>query len=126
MNESFGLYEIGQIAVTVSDLDRAITFYRDVLGMKFLFKAPPGLGFFDCGSVRLLLSVPEKKQPENYRSIIYFKVADHQAAFDTLLGRGVIFDQKPHLVAKMDDHEIWMAFFRDPDFNLLALMSEVR
>ena len=125
-NANFKLNEIGQIAVPVSDIDRAIAFYRDVLGMRFLFKAPPGLGFFDCNGVRLLLDAPAKSQSENYSSIIYYKVSDLQAAFDTLSARGVSFEQKPELVAKMPDHELWMAFFRDPDSNLLALMSEVR
>ncbi len=122
----FGLDVIGQIAVPVSDIERAIAFYRDVLGMRFLFKAPPGLGFFDCGGVRLLLDAPAKKQEKNFSSIIYYKVADLQAAFTTLSARGVVFEQPPELVARMPDHELWMAFFRDPDDNLLGLMSEVR
>lgn len=125
-NEIFGLEEIGQIAVPVSDIDRAIAFYRDILGMRFLFKAHPGLGFFDCNGVRLLLDAPVKKQEKNYSSIIYYKVSDLQSAYETLSARGVDFEQKPELVAKMPDHELWMAFFRDPDSNLLALMSEVR
>jgi len=123
---AFGLNEIGQIAVPVSDLERAIAFFRDVLGMRFLFKAPPGLGFFDCNGVRLLLDAPAKANSENYSSIIYYKVPDLQAAFESLSQRGVIFEEKPALVAKMPDHELWMTFFRDPDSNLLALMSEVR
>jgi methylmalonyl-CoA/ethylmalonyl-CoA epimerase len=125
-SENFSLDVIGQIAVPVSDIERAIAFYRDVLGMRFLFKAPPGLGFFDCNGVRLLLDAPAKKQDRNYSSIIYYKVADLQAAFTTLSARGVVFEQPPELVAKMPDDELWMAFFRDPDDNLLALMSEVR
>ena len=124
--KAFGLETIGQIAVPVSDIDRAIAFYRDVLGMRFLFRAPPGLGFFDCNGVRLLLDAPAKAQSENCSSTIYYKVADLQAAFDTLSVRGVLFEEKPQLVAKMPDHELWMAFFRDPDSNLLALMSEIR
>lgn len=124
-NENFGLEEIGQIAVPVSDIDRAITFYRDVLGMHFLFQASPGLGFFDCNGVRLLLDAPAKTQDKNYSSIIYYKVPDLQIAYTILLERGVVFEQKPELIAKMPDHELWMAFFRDPDSNLLALMSEV-
>jgi catechol 2,3-dioxygenase-like lactoylglutathione lyase family enzyme len=123
---SFGLTQIGQIAVPVSDVDRAIAFYRDTLGMRFLFKAPPGLGFFDCGGVRLMLDAPAKAQANNYSSVIYYKVSDLKSAFETLSARGVVFDAKPHLIAKMPDHELWMAFFRDPDRNLLALMSEVR
>jgi methylmalonyl-CoA/ethylmalonyl-CoA epimerase len=121
----FGLREIGQIAVPVSDLDRSIAFYRDVLGMRFLFQAPPGLGFFDCNGIRLLLDAPAKKQAENYSSIIYYKVADIQAAFASLTSRGVNFAVEPERVAKMADHELWMAFFHDPDDNLLAIMSEV-
>ena len=123
---AFGLNEIGQIAVPVSDLKRAIAFYRDVLGMRFLFQAPPGLGFFDCNGVRLLLDAPAKANSENYSSIIYYKVPDLQAAYETLSQRGVVFEEKPSMVAKMPDHELWMAFFRDPDSNLLALMCEVR
>jgi methylmalonyl-CoA/ethylmalonyl-CoA epimerase len=125
-NENFGLNEIGQIAVPVSDIDRAIAFYRDVLGMRFLFQAPPGLGFFDCNGVRLMLDAPAKIQSKNYSSIIYYKVSDLQAVFATLTALGVVFEEKPQLVAKFPDYELWMAFFRDPDSNLLALMSEVR
>ncbi len=123
---SFGLAQIGQIAVPVGDLQRAIAFYRDALGMRFLFQAPPGLGFFDCGGVRLMLDGPAKAQAEHHASVIYYKVPDLQAAFETLSARGVVFEAKPHLIARLPDHELWMAFFRDPDGNLLALMSEVR
>jgi methylmalonyl-CoA/ethylmalonyl-CoA epimerase len=123
---TFGLAQIGQIAVPVSDIDRAIAFYRDTLGMRFLFQAPPGLGFFDCAGVRLLLDAPAKAQAENYSSVIYYIVPDLQAAFEALSARGVRFEAKPHLIARLPDHELWMAFFRDPDGNLLALMSEVR
>jgi methylmalonyl-CoA/ethylmalonyl-CoA epimerase len=122
----FGLASIGQIAIPVSDVDRAITFYRDILGMRFLFKAPPGLGFFDCDGVRLLLDAAAEAGFKHHSSIIYFDVNDIKAAYATLTARGVTFDEKPNLVAKMPDHELWMAFFRDPDSNLLALMSEVR
>jgi len=122
----FGLAQIGQIAVPVSDLKRAIAFYRDILGMRFLFQAPPGLGFFDCAGVRLLLDEPAKAQTNNYSSVIYYKVPDIQAAFETLSSRGVAFEAKPHVIAKLPDHELWMAFFRDPDDNVLALMTEIR
>ena len=123
---NFGLAQIGQIAVPVADVERAIAFYRDVLGMRFLFQAPPGLGFFDCGGVRLMLDAPAKAQAKNYGSVIYYRVPDLQAAFETLRARGVAFEGNPHLIARLPDHELWMAFFRDPDDNLLALMSEVR
>ena len=123
-NTEFGLVEIGQIAVPVSDIDRSIAFYRDVLGMRFLFKAPPGLGFFDCNGLRILLDAPAKANSVNYSSIIYYRVSDLQSAYETLRERGVVFAEEPQLVAKMPDHELWMAFFRDPDGNVLALMSE--
>jgi methylmalonyl-CoA/ethylmalonyl-CoA epimerase len=123
--ETFGLSQIGQIAVPVANLERAVAFYRDVLGMRFLFQAPPGLAFFDCGGVRLLLDVPAKTSSEVVGSIIYYKVSDIQAAYATLTARGVAFEQAPEFVARLPDHDLWMAFFRDPDSNLLALMSEV-
>ena len=123
---AFGLFEIGQIAVPVRDVDRAIAFYREVLGMRFLFKAPPGLGFFDCAGVRLLLDAAVETSDNNYSSIIYYKIPDIHFAFETLSSRGVDFEQKPTLIAEMPDHDLWMAFFRDPDDNLLALMSELR
>ena len=122
---AFGLSQIGQIAVPVRDIERAIQFYRDTLGMRFLFQAPPGLGFFDLDGVRLMLDGPAGAQAGN-SSVIYYKVPDLHAAFTTLSQRGVQFEAKPHLVAKLPDHELWMAFFRDPDHNLVALMSEVR
>ena len=119
------LDQIGQIAMPVRDVEKAIAFYRDVLGMRFLFKAPPGLGFFDCAGVRLMLDGPAAAQA-GHGSALYYKVPDLEAAFATLTQTGVAFEGKPHLIAKMPDHELWMAFFRDPDGNLLALMSEVR
>ncbi|HUI56124.1 MAG TPA: VOC family protein [Bryobacteraceae bacterium] len=122
--ETFGLSTIGQIGITVTDVDRAIAFYRDILGMKLLFQVP-NMGFFACDGVRLMLSGSEKPG-EQYSSIIYFRVPDIQAAFRTLSQRGVKFEREPHLLARLSDHELWMAFFRDPDHNLLALMSEVR
>ena len=123
--ETFGLSQIGQIAVPVSDIERAILFYRDTLGMRFLFQAPPGLAFFDLSGVRLMLDDPAKAQAGS-SSVIYYKVADLQTAFTTLSKRGVQFEAKPHLIAKMPDHDLWMAFFRDPDKNLIALMSEMK
>ena len=125
MSSAFGLSKIGQIAIPVTDLDRAVAFYRDVLGMKFLFQAPPGLGFFDCGGVRLMLDLPAREQAGR-GGVLYYKVDDLQDAFDTLSKRGVTVEAEPHLIARMTDHELWMAFFRDPDGNAFALMAEVR
>lgn len=121
----FRLSQIGQIAIPVTDIDRAIAFYRDVLGIQLLFQAPPGLGFFDCGGVRLMLD-GSAADPACQSSVVCYKVADLSDAFATLAARGVVFEADPHLIAEMPDHELWMAFFRDPDSNLIALMSEVR
>jgi len=118
----FGLSTIGQIALTVRDSSRSVAFYRDVLGMKLLFEMP-GMGFFDCNGIRLMLSGSETG--ETYSTIVYFKVPDIQVAYETLRGREVAFDREPHMIARMPEHELWMAFFRDPDCNLLALMTEV-
>lgn len=124
-SSELGLTRIGQISVAVEDLERAVAFYRDVLGMRFLFKAPPGLAFFDCGGVRLMLSPSEENGQRFHTSIIYYKVDDIHAAAKTLEERGVRFEQPPHLVAKLPDHELWLCGFRDSENNLLELMSEV-
>jgi methylmalonyl-CoA/ethylmalonyl-CoA epimerase len=123
---SIGLERIGQIAVNVHDLERAIRFYRDTLGMRFLFEAPPQMAFFDCGGVRLMLGVASEPAFDHPASIIYYRVADIQAAHEALIGRGVTFTEPPNLVAKLPDHDLWLAFFRDSEHNLLGLMSEVR
>jgi len=116
---------IGQIAISTHDLPRAVAFYRDALGLDYLFEAGP-LAFFMCGGVRLMLAVPETSEVDHPSSIIYFRVDDIAAARAELAARGVPFDDEPHLIARMPDYELWMSFFRDPDRNLLGLMSEVR
>jgi len=116
---------IGQASINVHDLEQAVRFYRDTLGMQFLFQAGPKMAFFDCGGVRLMLALPEKPEFDHPSSIFYFKVGDIKAVAETLQSRGVKFDAPPHLLAAMADHDLWMAFFRDADGNLLALMSEV-
>jgi methylmalonyl-CoA/ethylmalonyl-CoA epimerase len=119
----FGLGQIGQIAINVKDLKRAVAFYRDTLGMRFLFDAP-NLAFFDAGGVRLLLGVPEKAEFDHPTSILYYKVDDIQSAFEALQARGVSFEDKPHIIARLPDRDVWMTFFRDSENNVLALMSE--
>lgn len=121
----FGLSAIEQIAVNAHDIDRATAFYRDQLGMKFLFSAPPGLAFFDCDGIRLMLSTPPKPEFDHPSSIIYFKVPDIQAAYATLSERGVVFVEKPIFVADMGTYSLWIASFRDSEDNLLALMGHV-
>jgi methylmalonyl-CoA/ethylmalonyl-CoA epimerase len=123
---SVRLSSLGQIALTVRDLDRAVAFYRDTLGVPHLFTVPPRLAFFDCDGIRLMLGLPEKDDANRHGAILYFSVRGIGAAHDALAARGVSFTDAPHLVAKMPDHELWMAFFRDPDDNVLALMEEKR
>ena len=120
------LDRIGQIAINVQDVERATAFYREVLGMRFLFSAPPGLAFFDCGGVRLMLSKADKPEFDHPASILYYTVADITAAHQTLTGRGVVFVGPPHIVHKAADYDLWMADFRDSEGNLLVLMSEAR
>jgi len=121
-----GIARIGQIAINAHDVERAAGFYQDVLGLKLLFKAGPGLAFFDCGGVRLMLSRPEKPEFDHPSSIVYFFVPDIQAAHAKMQASGAKFEDEPHLIAKMPNHDLWMTFFRDSEGNLLGLMSEVK
>lgn len=119
------LSTIGQIAMVARDVGRATAFYRDTLGMTFLFEFP-GLAFFDCGGVRLMISRAEKPEFDHPGSVLYFKVPDIDRAYEDLRSRGVPFRDAPHLIAKLPDHELWMAFFDDTEGNTLALMHEKR
>jgi len=121
---TLSLSRIGQIAIVVKDVERSTAFYRDTLGMRFLF-AFPGLAFFDCDGVRIMLSKPEAKEFDHPSSVLYFRVADINAAYETLRSRNVEFMDGPHIVARMPEYDLWMAFFRDPDANVFALMAEV-
>ncbi len=121
-----GISRLGQIQIRAHDVERAATFYENVLGLKLLFKAPPGLAFFDCGGVRLMLDRPEKQEFDHASSILYFAVPDIQVAHAKMKESGVKFEDEPHMIARMLDHDLWMTFFRDSEENLLALMSEVK
>ncbi|HUF28874.1 MAG TPA: VOC family protein [Gemmatimonadaceae bacterium] len=121
---TFALSRIGQIHVTVEDLARAVRFYRETLGVRFLFEVP-GMAFFDCDGVRLMLGVAERSGDARHASILYFRVGDIHQTHRTLADRGVRFEGEPHLVAKLEDHDLWMAFFRDSENNMMAVMSEV-
>ncbi len=121
-----GISRLGQIQVRAHDVERAAKFYEDALGLKLLFKAPPGLAFFDCGGVRLMIDKPEKPEFDHPSSILYFAVPDIQAAYAQMKQSGVRFEDEPHMIAKMPDHDLWMTFFRDSEDNLMALMSEVK
>jgi catechol 2,3-dioxygenase-like lactoylglutathione lyase family enzyme len=119
-----GLRTIGQIHISVSDIERATKFYRDTLGIPFLFQVPgQPMAFFDCDGVRLYLGKPETQEFRS-NAVVYFKVADIDDAYTALLDRAVRFVDEPHLIARMPDHELWMTAFKDPDDNTLVLMSE--
>jgi methylmalonyl-CoA/ethylmalonyl-CoA epimerase len=122
--QTLGIRRIGQVAVTARDLARATAFYRDVLELEHLFDAP-GMSFFECGGVRLLLGIPESGEFDHPTSILYLDVADIAASAEELTRRGVAFERAPERVADLGDRVLWLAFFRDSEGNLLALMSEV-
>ncbi len=121
-----GLGQIGQIAVTVKDLPGSVAFYRDTLGLPFLFEAPPNMAFFDCAGVRLMMTLPEKPEFDHPASIIYFKVPNIQDTAAVLRARGVVFESEPHIVAKMPSYDLWMAFLRDLENNVIGIMSEIQ
>jgi predicted enzyme related to lactoylglutathione lyase len=117
------IQKVGQIAVPVTNLDRAVNFYQEKLGLPLLFTSN-GLAFFDCNGLRLLLSVPETEEFTQSSSIIYFQVENINEVYEDLLSKEVNFINEPHLIAKMGQTETWMAFFKDSEDNTHALMSE--
>lgn len=125
MTPTSGLSRIHQMAMRVHDTERATRFYRDTLGLPFLFAAPPGLAFFDCNGVRLMLSPPSPGF-DHPGSVLYFGVEDIHATHDALKARGVVFGTAPHKIATLADREVWLAEFQDGEGNTLALMSEPR
>lgn len=118
------LSRIGQIAVTVSDVARALEFYRDVLGLQFLFSPGPNLAFLDAGDVRLMLTTPQGAGEVGNNSVLYFTVSDITSVHTALVDRGATNERDPALAATMPDHELWTGFLRDPDGNLVGLMEE--
>ena len=114
------LQAIGQIAVRVKDLARAVKFYREVLGLKYLFEAP-GLAFFECGGVHLLLSGAEEPEFDHASSVLYFNVDEIQVAYRSLVQRGVRFRDEPHVIHRAGPQELWMSFFDDGEGNVFAI-----
>ena len=117
---------IGQIAVTVSDVEAAVAYYRDVLGLRFLFNAGPNLAFLSDGSVRIMLSTPQGAGAVGANSILYFKTTDIEDTHAAMVARGSASERPPHFVSRMPDHDLWIGFLRDPDGNLVGLMEEKR
>lgn len=118
------LSTIGQIAITVSDVEAALAFYRDALGLEFLFRAGPDLAFLNADGVRIMLSTPQGAGTVGSNSILYFKVSDIVAVHSAVIARGAKNERDPQLAARMPDHELWTGFLRDPDGNLVGLMEE--
>src|SRR4026209_743530 len=118
-----GLQRIHEISISTQDTARAVAFYRDALGLKLLFQAPPQLAFFECGGIRLMLS-PAEPEFDHQGSVIYFAVDDIKASHAALATAGVTFRSEPHMIAKLPDREVWIATFIDSEGNVLALMSE--
>ena len=116
---------VGQLLIPVDDFERGVAFYRDILGLPFLFAAPPQMAFFMCGGIRLLVGVTPPGQKAQRGSAIYFQVKDIAGVFSTLSAQGVRFLANPHVVHRTPRSELWLAEFADPDGNQLALMSEV-
>ena len=126
MNTDHKLSEIRQIAITVSDVSAVLPFYRDALALTFLFTPAPNLAFLAAGGVRLMLTTPQGAGSVGHNSILYFKVTDIAAAHAAIVARGAANERAPQLTARMPDHELWTAFLRDPDGNLVGLMEEKR
>jgi methylmalonyl-CoA/ethylmalonyl-CoA epimerase len=118
--------KIGQVAITVSDVGSAVAYYRDVLGLKFLFSPGPNLAFLSDSSIRIMLSTPQGSGAVGANSILYFQVTDIEATYDAIIARGSASERPPQFVAKMPDHDLWIGFLRDPDGNLVGLMEEKR
>ncbi|MEK5332701.1 VOC family protein [Lysinibacillus sp. FSL W8-0992] len=123
--ESSIIQKIGQIAVPIKNVESAIEFYKEVLGLTLLFQTE-NMAFFDCNGQRLLLSIPEKDEFANSSSVIYFQVEDIKKSVEKLIEKGVSFIDQPHVVAKMENTETWMTFFKDTEGNTHALMCEVQ
>ena len=119
------IQKIGQIGVPIKNMDSAIEFYKEVLGLPLLFNTD-NMAFFECNGQRLLLSLPEKDEFANSSSVIYFQVDDIKKSVEQLIEKGVSFLDQPHIIAKMGNTETWMTFFKDTEGNTHALMSEVR
>ena len=124
MSERMNIEGIGQIAIAISDLEKAIYFYEKILKLELLFQVPPGLAFFNCGGVRLMLTTLQGEECDHNTSAVYYRITEIEAVFEELKALQVDIERPPQMAAKMDDHELWIGFIRDPDNNLVGLMEE--
>ena len=125
MTSNINVEKIGQISIAISDLEKSVQFYQNIIGLELLFEVPSGLAFFDCGGTRLMLTTLQGEEKDHKTSVIYYQVADIHNATELLLAKGVTFERKPQLAAKMEDHDLWIGFIRDPDNNLIGIMAEL-
>ncbi|MEL7451329.1 MAG: VOC family protein [Pseudomonadota bacterium] len=115
---------VGQIAITVSDVSTALAFYRDLLGLEFLFSPSDTLAFLRAGETRIMLTTPQGEGTVGANSVLYFRVTDIAASYESFVTRGAAGEREPQAAAKLPDHELWLGFLRDPDGNLVGLMEE--
>ena len=125
MSNDVGIKSIGQIAIAVTDIFRSTAFYKDTLGLKLLFELPTGIAFFDCGGIRLMLTTLQGERADHHTSVIYYKVDDIHQATQTLKEKGATFIREPQLTTKMDGYDLWNAFLRDPDENLVSITADM-
>ncbi|HJQ99796.1 MAG TPA: VOC family protein [Candidatus Polarisedimenticolaceae bacterium] len=121
---SFAVKGVAQLAMTVGNVERSVAFYRDVVGLKFLFTAPPGLGFLECGGTRLMLATRESGGPDEAHPAVYYRVDSVRDAAADLTARGIALHKEPHVIAKLPHADLWLAFILDPDGHLVGFMSE--
>lgn len=126
MSASTKLSTIRQVAITVSDVEKAIAFYHGILGLELLFRAGANLAFLDADGVRIMLTTSQGAGAVGANSILYFSVKDIVAVHSSLVGKGAVSERAPELAAKMPDHDLWTGFLRDPDRNLVGLIEEKR
>jgi catechol 2,3-dioxygenase-like lactoylglutathione lyase family enzyme len=125
MSDKQEILGIGQIAIAVSDIKKAIDFYKNKLGLNLLFEVPSGMAFFECGGIRLMVTEQNGDLKDHKTSVIYYHVLEIKKTAKSMLERGVKFTKDPHMAVKMPDHELWIGFLRDPDENLIGIMEEV-
>lgn len=125
MSGKVTINSVGQIAIAISELERSIAFYQDVLGLTLQFKVEPNLAFFDVNGVRLMLTTPQGNSADHKTSVIYYKVSDIHNTFKLMIENGVCIERSPQVAATMQEHQLWIGFIRDPDKNLIGIMAEL-
>jgi len=124
MSDSMNISGVGQIAIAISDLEESVNFYEKILKLEKLFDVPPNLAFFNCGGVRLMLTTLQGAEEDHKTSVIYYRISEIEAIFEELQSLQVNIERAPGMAAKMEYHELWIGFIRDPDGNLVGLMED--